>query len=68
MTLRLRSLAEDRVEFDMDINEFVRKDWAPILDEAVAPITGIRVVWKSLTEEKAAEYHDFQDPIVVFPE
>ncbi len=65
MSLRLRSLAEDRIEFDMDINEFVRKEWAPILEDATVQITGIRVVWKLLTEETMEEYHNFESPIEV---
>lgn len=67
VSLRLRSLAEDRIEFDMDINEFVRRDWAQVFEESSVTITGIREVWRPLTEEKRVEYRNFENPIVVFP-
>lgn len=67
VSLRLRSLAEDRIEFDMDINEFVRTEWAQVFEESPVTITGIRVIWQSLTEEEKAEDRNFESPIVVFP-
>ena len=68
MTLQLRSIAEDCAEFDMEINDFVRQQWADIFEESPVAITKIRVTWRMLTDDQIAEYRNFQDPIVVFPE
>lgn len=68
MSLRLRSLAEDRIEFDMDLNDFVRNEWAPVFENSPSTITGIRVVWRALTEQERTEYKNFLNPIVVFPQ
>ncbi len=70
MELRLVSLAEDRIEFDLELNDYVRSAWSPFFEQVEAPLafTGIREVWTPVTEQQKAEYKNFQDPTVVFPE
>lgn len=67
--LRLISLAEDRIEFDLKINDYVRNAWAPFFDRVEAPLTftGIREVWTPVTEQQKIEYKYFENPTVVFP-
>lgn len=65
--LRLVSYSEERVEFDLNLNENVRRQWAKTLQDASITITGIRDVWTPVTESQRSKYHDFESPLVMFP-
>lgn len=70
MFLTLHSLTQNRIEFNMEINDFVRKNWSDIFEQSSSSITitGIRVVWTLLTDQEKEDYHNFESPIIVFPE
>lgn len=69
MELRLVALAEDRIEFDLEMNDYVRNAWAPFFEELETPLTftGIREIWTPVTEQQKEMYKNFENPKVVFP-
>lgn len=62
-TLTLRTLAADRIEFDMALNDYVRSEWATYFDLSTTPIVALRVVWTPVSEERRTEYHHFDSPV-----
>lgn len=60
--LTLRTLTDDRIEFDMGLNTYVRSEWDTYFGLSTTPIVGIRVVWTPVSAERQAEYHNFETP------
>lgn len=59
--LRVRSVKPERIEFDMPMNDVVRKDWSKYI--VLQNTTGLRVVWRLMTDEQKERYQNFESPI-----